>query len=673
MRILFTLLIVCFYSQISLAQGGGGIPRQVLLDSLKEESRLSSSDAKRAEIFMLLSEFYSDFDPDTSIIYGEKALVLARNTKEFEIEISVLGFTAGALLNKGNYPKALELCLEADRIRERNMPPGSNEPLGIGPAYVQMVLIFEHIGEYEKALGYSKKMSNAPNSDKVTVAFGNYYLARIYEKMNKLDSAILSLNTSLDQFSSLGDTLKEYYGIHPELYNLRAYIHLKQNERAFALKDFKESLKMSREGNFIPYITNTLIDLSNYYKATNQSDSVIFYAEKALEVAKTISFSKGILNSSEILADAYKGRDLEKTFYYYQMATETRNSLYGAGNIQVIRDMISLNEQRQKDLLNAKEAYQNKLKQYLLLAGLMALLLVSFIFYRNNRRSKASNIILEGTVQNLKSTQAQLIQSEKMASLGELTAGIAHEIQNPLNFVNNFSEVNKELIEELEAERLKLKGERDEELEAEILKDLKENEEKIKHHGQRAEGIVKGMLEHSRSSQGEKEPTDINALADEYLRLAYHGLRAKDNTFNADFKVELDESLPTVNVIAQDIGRVLLNLINNAFYAVAESLPVRQAGSKLEAQSSDYKPEVIVSTKKLDGKIEISVKDNGPGIPEQVRDKIFQPFFTTKPTGQGTGLGLSLSYDIVKAHGGNIKVESKEVEGSEFIIHLPNV
>jgi signal transduction histidine kinase len=269
-----------------------------------------------------------------------------------------------------------------------------------------------------------------------------------------------------------------------------------------------------------------------------------------------------------------------------------------------------------------------------------------------------SNAALKKSMEELKSTQAQLIQSEKMASLGELTAGIAHEIQNPLNFVNNFSEVNEELIEEL---REAVANNDQQEIQA-ILNDLKENESKIKHHGQRAEGIVKGMLQHSRTSQREKEISDMNALADEYLRLAYHGLRAKDKSFNASFKTDFDPALPKVNVIPQDIGRVLLNLINNAFYA--------SSSKALATEDGDYKPEVVVSTRQVDGKIEISVKDNGPGIPEEIKDKIFQPFFTTKPTGQGTGLGLSLSYDIVKAHGGEFKVESTEGAGSEFIVQL---
>ncbi len=278
---------------------------------------------------------------------------------------------------------------------------------------------------------------------------------------------------------------------------------------------------------------------------------------------------------------------------------------------------------------------------------------------------------IEETLHELKGTQAQLIQSEKMASLGELTAGIAHEIQNPLNFVNNFSEVSNELIEELKNEKLKPKSERDELLEDEILNDITQNLQKINHHGKRADAIVKGMLQHSRSNSGIKEPTNINKLADEYLRLSYHGLRAKDNSFNAMFKTDFDETIGEINIVPQDICRVLLNLFNNAFYSVAEKK--KQIDADLPARQTVYEPTVTVATKKLADKILISVRDNGPGIPQKIIDKIFQPFFTTKPTGQGTGLGLSLSYDIVKAHGGEIKVETKKSEGSEFIILLPVV
>jgi two-component system NtrC family sensor kinase len=256
---------------------------------------------------------------------------------------------------------------------------------------------------------------------------------------------------------------------------------------------------------------------------------------------------------------------------------------------------------------------------------------------------------LQQALAELRITQDQLIQSEKLASLGELTAGIAHEIQNPLNFVNNFSDVSIELVDEMEIELNK--GDKEEAMA--IAADIKQNLEKIRHHGKRADGIVKGMLQHSRNKSGERQLTDINVLADEYLRLSYHGLRAKDKSFNATMTTHYQENLPKTSMVPQDIGRVLLNLFNNAFYSINQKQ--KTAGAAF-----------------TDSFLEIRVKDNGTGIPEEIQDKILQPFFTTKPTGEGTGLGLSLSYDIiVKGHGGKIDIESKEGEGAEFIINLP--
>jgi signal transduction histidine kinase len=313
---------------------------------------------------------------------------------------------------------------------------------------------------------------------------------------------------------------------------------------------------------------------------------------------------------------------------------------------------------------------------YVLYVLLGIALLRGYIVYRS-RKLKRENKLLEEKVQlrtkqlqesieELKTTQAQLIQSEKMASLGELTAGIAHEIQNPLNFVNNFSEINTELLQELKEERAKDKLERDEDVQNDLLEDISKNMEKIAHHGKRADGIVKGMLQHSRSSGTTKEPTDINKLADEYFRLAYHGLRAKDKSFNATMNADYDEDISHIQVVPQDMGRVILNLITNAFYSVHEK---KKRGA--EGTDTQYEPTVSVTTKKLDNRIVIEVEDNGNGVPQKVLDKIFQPFFTTKPTGEGTGLGLSLSYDIVKALGGELKVETDEHRFARFTITLP--
>jgi signal transduction histidine kinase len=315
------------------------------------------------------------------------------------------------------------------------------------------------------------------------------------------------------------------------------------------------------------------------------------------------------------------------------------------------KDAAAKTEQIKKDA----EAKRTRNLQY---TAIGAFLVIAVFLFWNNRQKQKSKTKIEKAFAELKNTQAQLIQSEKMASLGELTAGIAHEIQNPLNFVNNFSEVNSELIAEMKQEIDKGNLQ-----EVKVIADsIDENEQKIISHGKRADAIVKGMLQHSRSSNGLKKPTDINGLCDEYLRLAYHGLRAKEKTFNAETKTDFDHAIEKINIVPQDIGRVILNLINNAFYAVSE---------KQRQNLNGYGPRVTVSTKTLNDKIEIKVIDNGSGISKNIVDKIFQPFFTTKPTGQGTGLGLSLAYDIIKAHGGDINVKTKEGEGSEFVVQLP--
>jgi signal transduction histidine kinase len=411
----------------------------------------------------------------------------------------------------------------------------------------------------------------------------------------------------------------------------------------------------------------------------DEYDKALKEGLKCLEMENALNSNNTIVKRrvSLLLSEIYDQiGDLQMAYEYLKMHQEIRAESDKLDEANRIADaeVQSILDKSQKEidvlekekLQKEQESRIQRLWIFSITGALLSALLLSIALYRNNQNKQKANAKLkeqkeeiETTLEILKSTQSQLIQSEKMASLGELTAGIAHEIQNPLNFVNNFSEVNRELIEELKDA---VASNNQEEIQV-ILKDLAENEEKVKHHGIRAEGIVKSMLQHSRSSTGEKEPTDINALCDEYLRLAYHGMRAKDKSFEVEYKLDLDESLPKINVVPQDIGRVLLNLINNAF----------QAGSqKLEAGSKDFVPRVVVSSKLSSEIVEISVQDNGPGIPDKVREKIFQPFFTTKPTGKGTGLGLSLSYDIItKGHGGELKMQSEVGKFTEFLVILP--
>jgi two-component system NtrC family sensor kinase len=414
--------------------------------------------------------------------------------------------------------------------------------------------------------------------------------------------------------------------------------------------------------------------IAEAYQKLGKSDSVIYYARKGFEEAKLDRNPDLVQRATTLLTDQYKLKgDFKNAFYYQQVTQTAKDSLFSQQKTLQVQNLAYNEEQRKQEEHAAEIAYQNRVRFYLLLGVIGVFVLIAVILlFANSQRKKANGVLkrqndqieaqrkdLEKTITDLRNTQRQLIQSEKMASLGELTAGIAHEIQNPLNFVNNFSEVNTELIEEMELEFDKgsITGMKP------LISDIKANQEKISQHGKRADFIVKGMLQHSRASTGEKQLTNINLLADEFFKLSFHGLRAKDKSFNAEMVTGFDPDLPKVNVVQQDIGRVLLNLINNAFYAVNQ---------KAKTGKPDYKPTVELSTSHSNGHIEIKVRDNGNGIPENVKDKIMQPFFTTKPTGEGTGLGLSLSYDIVvKGHNGKINIESKEGEGSEFIIDLP--
>ena len=362
----------------------------------------------------------------------------------------------------------------------------------------------------------------------------------------------------------------------------------------------------------------------------------------------------------------------DSAFVYQEMTIAAKDSLYSQEKVKQFLSYRFTEEMRNKETLNKAIAYQERLKRNILIGTSVILLVLIIILYKNNLNKKKSNHLLllqkqkvERTLVKLKSTQSQLVQSEKMASLGELTAGIAHEIQNPLNFVTNFSELNKELLTEMinEIDNGNLTDAK------EIARDVVINEEKINSHGKRADAIVKGMLQHSRSGSGAKELTDINKLADEYLRLAYLSFKGKDNVIAIKIDTYPDDTMGKISVIPQEIGRVLLNLYNNAFYAVNERQ--KAEGLTLKANGLPYEPTVSLITKKAEGRVLISVKDNGNGIPKKVLDKIFQPFFTTKPSGQGTGLGLSLSYDIIKAHSGELKVYTTEGQGSEFTIILP--
>ncbi len=482
-------------------------------------------------------------------------------------------------------------------------------------------------------------------------------LADAYLKINQLDTALYFANEA-DIYSKNSNFRGFYRGLN---LSYIGDIYFKKGDNKLAKKYYYEGLFLSTEKNLKASIAPINHKLIQVFINENEKDSAIRYAINNLEIIKSISGESDLItNIGTAYEDVYRAYKLnnqaDSAYKYQDRALMAKDSLFKT-RINYLADFqnLSLEESlRLESLEREKIQTQSKIRTYSLLTGLFVLSIIGFILYRNNRQKQKANAVLEKTLSELRSTQAQLIQSEKLASLGELTAGIAHEIQNPLNFVNNFSELSVDLADELEDEIKKPELDRD--LIADLTKDLKSNQEKINHHGKRASSIVKGMLEHSRASTGVKELTDINALANEYLRLAYSGIRAKDSNFEATLETHFDPNLPTIEVIPQDIGRVLLNLINNAFWAV----------------KTVEKPLVIVKTEHSNNQLIIKVTDNGTGMPESVKAKIFQPFFTTKPTGQGTGLGLSLAYDIVtKGHGGSLEVQSTEGVGSIFILKLP--
>jgi two-component system NtrC family sensor kinase len=616
----------------------------------------AKQDTTRVLLMIYLANYYKTDLPDSALFYGYKALALARQIKFPKGEVDALAFMSIALGILGNDSKALQMALQSFKIAEKNNldRAGTFELLGI---------TYSGFKNYTKALDLLKqsKMLNDSLGNFDQSALVQNWIGGTYFMMNQLDSAWYYCQSAYKNAVQLkNDGYASYI-----LFNL-GRIEAKKGSIDSALAYLRQSLSLAWNADIT---FQSCFSIAQVYQKINRQDSCIYYANKSLEAVMGRHLYSHIIEANILLSNIYENSNSQKALQYSKMAIAYKDSLDELRKTTSYENFIAYDEQeRQYEIETANAAYRNQIKVYVLAAGLVLFLFIAFILYRNNRNKQKAKIKIEKAYTELKSTQAQLIQSEKMASLGELTAGIAHEIQNPLNFVNNFSEVSNEMIDDMNEEL-----EKGDIREAkEISSNVKQNLEKILHHGKRADAIVKGMLQHSRVNTGQKEPTDINALADEYLRLSFHGMRAKDKSFNATINTDFDNSIGKINVVPQDIGRVLLNLFNNAFYAVTEKKK-NLTGFENVSGLKSYEPTVSINTKKIDGKVLLFVKDNGTGIPQKVVDKIFQPFFTTKPTGQGTGLGLSLSYDIIKAHGGEIKVESREDEGSEFVIQLPIV
>ncbi len=659
MKCLFLSLML--FAVLSISYGQGMQP-----DTLNHFNQSIKDDTNYIKLLLDSAELYSFSSQNTGLLLSEKALDLSRKIRFTKGETDALNFLGEAYHFQGNYPKALEIQFEALQInRKVNDFEGEFETLG----YIGIV--YNELGEYRQALQFlflAKKIFPLLANQDLSFILAN--IGDAYDQMKMPDSAIFYQRQAYKEF------LNHTSDMHLKSFILRhmGNTYSRTGEKDSAIKFYNDAILNSLSTNDKLNISYTQKDLAELYKSQHKYDSAFYYARQAYANAQSVHAKFLMLQASTFLSGLYRETQNEDSAYYYlEIASVMKDSLYGPEKIRQLQVLLLKEQQSQQIIIQQQQELRSKVKYILLLFTLGFFLLLAFILLRSNRHKQKANIVLkdqkekvESILSELRSTQAQLIQSEKMASLGVLTAGIAHEIQNPLNFVNNFSEVSNELIDEMNIELDK--GDVNEA--KEIAADIKQNLEKINHHGKRAGDIVKGMLQHSQSSTGKKEPTDINALCDEYLRLSYHGLRAKDKSFNAEFKTDFDESIGKINIVPQDIGRVILNLINNAFYAVDE---------KKKSGLANYEPTVSINTKKLGDKIEIKVTDNGNGIPQNIIDKIFQPFFTTKPTGQGTGLGLSLSYDIVKANGGEIfaesrgKVKSKAGEGTTFIIQLPVV
>jgi two-component system, NtrC family, sensor kinase len=676
-RLLVTLIVslnfTFSYSQLHT----GSFANENLADSLLRQIQQTTNDTSRVDLLNSLGDYYAFNRHDSSIFYLSQSIELAEKINYLYGSYSGYTKLAFVLNTASNYGKALDLALKSLKIAEKLK---DNREENMAESYDIMGIINRRMDNDSTAIDQSHQsiqLFNEAHLVREKMNFSPYItIALIYLKWGSWDSAYF--------YAKKGYDISMYYPVRARAQQsvtstVMANVFEKTGKIQLAHEFYLRGIEIDKKYGAPLLRVRIFNNFARFFKNTGQMDSCIYYANMAFQQCRNHQFGEQATDAASLVAQAYEiiGKP-DSALKYTRIIMAAKDTIFNQAKLMQIQ-LLNFDEgQRQKDIQReintGQERYRNQVRYYILIATAGIFLLLSVLLYRNNRTKQIANKTLESqkmeidqqrtkaesTLLELKSTQAQLIQSEKMASLGELTAGIAHEIQNPLNFVNNFSEINKEMIDEATEEINKgniseVKN---------ILIDIKDNEGKINHHGRRADAIVKGMLQHSRSSAGTREPTDINVLSDEYLRLAYHGLRAKDSSFNAIMKTDFDESIGKINTIPQDMGRVLLNLYNNAFYAVNERKRLCESG---------YEPTVSVSTKKSGNKVLISVKDNGDGIPQKTIDKIFHPFFTTKPPGQGTGLGLSISYDIIKAYGGELKVESKDGEGAEFIILIPVV
>ncbi|WP_075349924.1 tetratricopeptide repeat protein [Algoriphagus marinus] len=684
------------------------------IESLKEElTRLSDKPGYAKDTVYLnkaneLGFMLAESNPDSAILFLDQQILRCQEANYKKGESEALKIYGNALQNKGEFVESIEYYTNsltiAKSLSDEKLVPGILNNIG---------LVYYNLGNYTEALhNFFDAIKGAETTGNLNVkaaALNN--VALIYFEQEKFEEAKSKYKEMLSIYQGIGNQGRVILA-----YNNIGDVELKQNNPVAALENLKigyasaldlqspefiemtartmadiyaamDSTELAEElyrrsiaiaeekGYGVPY-SHSLIGLAELYYKNQNFEEASIYANKGLEQAEKMGQTTQLRNANELLAKINEVMgNYQAALDNYKLFKLYNDSINTSLGQRLATSLEAEYEFSKKTLEFEKAAIRQQWLTFSAFVGLFTFLIILFLVYRNrnrldkayqtlkekNNEIKSKNEELENTLAQLKLIQLQLVQSEKMASLGELTAGISHQLQNPLNFVNNFSEVTAELVDEMKDELQK----GDAKTALGVVDDVKSNLGKINKYGHLASGIIMNMLQHSRINTGQKEFTDLNALAIQYLNLSFHGIKAKDKDFVSEFSHTLDPNLKKIEIIPQEIGRVLLNLINNAFYAVNE---------RLKSNPNSYHPQVNVTTKWLGDAVEIRVSDNGNGVPEPIRDKIFQPFFTTKPTGQGTGLGLSLSYDIVKAHGGELSMITREGQGesgSEFIIKLP--
>jgi signal transduction histidine kinase len=631
-------------------------------DSLLQLIPAAKDSKERIHLMYLIMGDSGDNDPEKALHYYKKLLTLAQKLNDKVAEAVMSAETGYALYMMGNTVAGSDLMLKATRMAEE-----THNQQAIGIAYDNQAFIYDDL-QKQKADMHKALTASTAAQDYLFMCWELGNLANMFAEQNQRDSSFYYAQQALKLAITRGVA-----EVKPIALIQMGWQNYARGQKTVALEYFHAALHEPYTAREAKTAASAYGSLSNYYQAEKKEDSALYYARRAYNSVQNAFYSLRLTPVIMLTKAFERVGNIDSAFKYLKMQDAIRDSIDSREKAKQVANITFNEHQHQLDLANEAVAYKNRLKLYAVF-GVLALtvVIVFFLFSRTKKQQKANRLLqqqkeeteaqrtkAETALEELKATQAQLVQREKMASLGELTAGIAHEIQNPLNFVNNFSEINTELLEELkeDAKTGNTHGV------IQLAEELKENQQKIAHHGRRADAIVRSMLQHSRASTGEKESTDINALVDEYLQLAYHGMRAKDKSFEVQLQADYDNTVGKIVAVPQDIGRVQLNLFNNAFYATAEK--------KKQAKSA-YQPKVTVSTKRVNGVVEIQVSDNGTGIPKSAMDKVFQPFFTTKPTGEGTGLGLSLSYDIITTgHGGELRVESVEGQYTTFVVRLP--